>query len=109
MKQSKREAPQRGTASGQRDSRYRHQSTGHHRCPPHLGCGELRGLRDGVQHHPFQRALPQLADQQPNQKLLLAHGGVSKQLGEQLFAHRERAAAAGSRDALQRVVDLTDG
>ena len=64
---------------------------------------------DRVGHHPFQRALPQLAGQQPEQEPLLGPGGPAEQLTDQRLARRRRPLPGHRPDRGERRVHLGQG
>ena len=68
-------------------------------------AGTSRRGRDGLQHHPFQRALAQLAGQQPAQEGLLVRGGRAEQLAEQRGPAGGGPGAGGAGQLVQRGVD----
>ena len=72
-----------------------------------VGRGQLRRLRDRVEHHAFERALPQLADDQPREEVLLVGAARGRRARR---AARARAAAEPlplvRAQALERRVDF---
>jgi hypothetical protein len=100
------ETDRAGRHRGDGDGRGR---TAEHRRPPNGRQRDAGGLRDRVEHHAFQRALPQLARQQPAKELLLVAGGPAQQAVHELAACGRRARPGQSRRRLQRRIDLDDG
>src|SRR3569832_1559176 len=76
--------------------------------PPHLGAWQLGGLGDRIHHDAFQRALPQFADQAPQQKILLLLRHVAQQGPQCMRAPRGGGGADRLRHRAQRQIDLTD-
>ena len=84
--------------------------------PPaeHVGAAHDRGRHlggpgDGVDHHPFERALAQLADQQPPQEVGLGGRGPDQQAAEDLVAAAHRARPGGDRHLVEGAVEVGDG
>ena len=100
------EPGRRGGPAGERGRRHRAEVAAQHHRPAHVLDRDDRGLRDGVDHHPLQGALAQLADQQPAEEALLAGGGPGEQVGQQGPAGGLRAGARGAADLGERPVDL---
>ena len=71
---------QAGAAPSQRGSRHRAEIAFVHRRTAHFGRRHAGRGRDRVDHHACERALAQLAHQQPQQEFLLVLGGASEQL-----------------------------
>ena len=67
------------TASGQRRGGDGRKIAPKHRRPAHVGERHLRGVGNRVGHDPEQRALPELAAQQPSQEGLLTLGSGGEQ------------------------------
>jgi hypothetical protein len=63
---------------------------------------------DRIDHHAFERTLPQLARQQPDQKVLLILGGAREQILQCLRAQRRRSGAANRSDVRQAPIDVCD-
>ncbi len=76
---------QPGDALADRERRRARQVTGEHRRAAHVGQRDVGCLRHRIGHHPGERALAQLAAEQPAEKLLLLRGGRREQLAEQLL------------------------
>ena len=73
---------------GQRERRGATEVTREHRGAPDDGDRDAGGGGDGVGHHAGQRALPQLAGQQPADEVDLGLGGAREEVGEQPLASR---------------------
>jgi hypothetical protein len=76
----------------------------------HRGAAYLRGVdarcaRDRVDHHAFERALAQLADEQPREKVLLGVRRGGEERDEQLAPRGDGASALHHGEAIQRRVD----
>ena len=69
--------------------------SGEHRRPPHVVGRDARGLRDSRGHDPFERALPELAEEERDEEALLLLGRAAEERRELLSPARLRA---GSRD-----------
>ena len=67
-----------------------------HRGAPDDGERHVGRLGDGVGHHPGQRALAQLAGEQPADEVRLGLGGAREEVGEQRLARRHRPGAGGA-------------
>jgi hypothetical protein len=80
-----------------------------HRRAPYRGGGNLRRGGDGIGHHAGQRALAQLAGQQPTQERLLDFGCRREQSADQLGAPRLRALAGYGADRREGGVDIGHG
>jgi hypothetical protein len=59
-----------------------------------------------LDHQSFERALAQLADDEPQQELLLGPGGAGEERAQQTQAFGRRAGTALAHDLAQRVIDL---
>ena len=75
---------------------------------PHFRQRHAGDGRDRVDHDADERALPQLAHQQPHQKLLLLAGCAPEQRLQGSRASRARAAAANRRQFLEQAIDFDD-
>jgi hypothetical protein len=69
----------------------------------HAGSG-----RNGVDHQAFERALPQLADQEPREEVGLARRRACEKLGQQRRLAPGRSRAARRRDLPERSVHVTE-
>ena len=81
------------------------------RASPRGGPGagsDARRACDGLDEHAFERALPQLAEQQPQQKILLVGRGAAEQVAKQPGPRRSRPGAAGCGDAIEGGVDVAN-
>ena len=74
----------------------------------HVGLRHLGGAGDRGGHHARERALAEVAEQQPGQEALLVRVGAREQRGERLAPGRLRAGAADRADRAERRVDLGD-
>ena len=63
---------------------------------------------DGVGHHPGQRALAELAGEQPADEVDLGLGGAGEEVGEQRLAGRLRPGTRGAGQLGEDPVDLED-
>jgi signal recognition particle subunit SRP54 len=84
------------TAARQRGGGHRAERAAHHHRPANLGHRYRSRAGDGLGHHAFQRALPQLTGEQAIQKLLLGLGSPAEQLADQRLP-RGRRPLAGDR------------
>ena len=98
-----------GTPRGQGGLGHRAEGPAQHQGPPHLGPGDPGGLGDGLDHHPLQRALAQLAREQADQEPLLGRGGPAEQLGHQPPPLGLRPGPGQPADPLEGGVDLGHG
>jgi hypothetical protein len=103
------ELAQPGHARGQGDLGHRAQGPAQHQGPPDLGPGHPGGPGDGLDHHPLQRPLAQLAREQPDQEPLLGRGGPAEQLGHQPPPLGLRPGPGQPADPLEGGVDLGHG
>ena len=87
--QRDREAREPRRAFGQRDAGDGAEVAGEHRGAPHVGRRQRGGGGDRVDHHAFERALAQLADEQADQEVLL--GGVARSNSERSSVARVAA------------------
>jgi len=79
-----------------------------HRRRSHPLRPQLRRFRDGVEHDPFERALAQLAEQQPREKILLGRGRSREKLREQARPLGGGTFSLDLREACERFVDLRE-
>ena len=93
-RESRRAVRERGRGHG-RDSAREHDRAAHVRGRQPGGRG------DRVAHHAFERALAQLADEQPREEALLALGRVTKQRLEDLAPAIRAALARDARESLE--------
>jgi hypothetical protein len=85
-------------AAGHRCSGHRPQLAREHDCPPHLLRRHARSSGDGLDHHSLERALAQVAEEQPGQEPLLGLGRAPEEGGKLVPANRLRARAGSSAD-----------
>ena len=95
-----------GGAVGQRGAGDRAQVAGEHRGAPHVDRWQAGGGRNRIDHHAFERALAEFADEQAQQKVLLDRGGTLEQRAQLGAALGGSALAGGRRDALERRIDI---
>ena len=103
-----RELRQRRLTAGQRGGRDGRQIAAQHRRPADSRGGHARGLRDGVGHHPGERALAQLAAEKPAQERLLGVGCRGEQIGNESGPARLRTLARDGADLGERRIDGVD-
>ena len=103
-----REARKACFAFGERGFGDRGEAARAHRRRAHRLGPELRRLRDGVDHDPFERALAQLAEQKPREKILLGRGRTHEKLREQARPLGGGAFPLGLVEAFERLVDLRE-
>src|SRR5713101_4158959 len=77
------QSPKPGSPKGKQGLRDCGKAARTHRRRSHTLRPELRRFCDGVEHDPFERALTQLAEQQPRDKILLGRGRAREKLCEQ--------------------------
>ena len=90
----------------QRGVRDRNDPVRHHRRLPHRRRRQRCRRRDGVDHQRLERALAELAEQQPHQEVAFRRGRAREQLGEDASALGLRARARDRSDARERGVDV---
>jgi hypothetical protein len=100
---------QPGAAFRERGSRHPRQPAVHHYRPPHLRQRDFRCLRDGLEHHAFQRPLAQFPHEQVYKELLLIGDSACKQRSKRLFAGGDRASSASVRDLFQGLINVAYG
>lgn len=93
-------------AAGERGGGDRAEGAAQHRRTAHPRGGNRGGRRDRLGHHAVERALAQLAGEQPDQEPLLGGGRPAEQGGHQLAPPRDRALAGDGADCGERGVDL---
>ena len=103
------ELAQATDAGGQGGLGHRAEGPAQHHGPPHLGPGDPGGLGDGLDHHPLEGALAELAREQPDQEALLGGGRPPEQLAEQPPPLGLRPGPGQPADALEGGVDLGHG
>ena len=79
----------------QRRPGYAGQVARHHPGPPHRSGGHLRGARHRLDHQPLERALAELAHDQPEEEALLCPRGAGEELTQEALALGRRALARG--------------
>ena len=99
---------ERRRALGQCSARDRAEILRVHGRAPDLVDGYLGRSGDCIEHDAFERALPQLADQQPDQEFLLVARRTSEQGLQRLRAPGRRARTAQRRHVCDAAVDLVD-
>ena len=95
-------------AVGQRRARDAARITAQHERSAHRRRVDAAGLRDRLRQHALERSLPQLADQEPREELLLVGGRAGEQRAQNALSCRARPAAGGRRDLLERPVDVDE-
>ena len=93
-------------ALADRGRRHRPELAREHHRPPDLGDGEARGPRDRLHHHALERALAQLAEEEPDEEPLLGLGRAPEQRRELLAARSLRAGPGDARDPRRGRVHL---
>jgi hypothetical protein len=79
-----------------------------HGCAADLLDRYVRRSRDRIDHHAFERTLPQLAAQQPDQEFLLIASRTREQVLQRLRAPGGRARTANGSDVGKTPVDVAD-
>jgi hypothetical protein len=100
------ELPERRVAFDERRARNGREIAGKHGGLPNAGERNAGRARDRVHQHAFERALPQLAEQEADQKVLLVARGAAHELAHELRARRGRAGARRRRDGIERRVHV---
>ena len=108
MKRPQEEAREPRVAFGQRDARDRSQRAGQHRRAADPRRRKIRGASDGVDEHAFERALPQVARDEPHDEILLVARRAGEQPPEDLSFGVRRARTGRRANAGQRLVDLRE-
>src|SRR5207249_7669641 len=72
-------------------------------------AGHTGRLRDRVHHQPGERALPQLAGEEPSDEVRLLCRGPAEELAEDLLALRRRSASRRTLNLADRAIELLDG
>jgi hypothetical protein len=106
---AKLELTQRLGAAGKRSGRNCRKGTAEHGGAPNLRSGHVRGAGYGVGHDADQRALPEVAAQQPAEEGLLDIAGRAEQRAQCGRAPGLRALARYGLDLGERRVDAEDG
>jgi len=75
--------------------RDRAEIAGEHRRAPDVGDRNARGGGDRLDHHAFEGALPQLADEQPHEEILLGKLGVASRGQTAAWYHAQRPPIQG--------------
>ena len=100
---------QPGLALGEGDRGHRGEVAGEHGGPPHRRGGQRRGPSDGVGHEARERALPELAEQQPADQLGFGLGGRREQRGQAGAAGARRSRAGERGEVVERGVEVAHG
>src|SRR6266702_4394548 len=108
LENREREAREARFAFGERGFRDRGKAARAHRRRPHARGGQVRSLRDGVEHDPFERALAQLAKQQAREEILLARSRARQELGEHALALGGGTRSLDLREAREGFVHLRE-
>jgi hypothetical protein len=103
------ELAQAGHTGGQGGRGHRAEGAAQHEGPPHLGRRHPGRSGHGLDHHPLERALAQLAGEQPDQEPLLGRGRPREQLAHQPPPLGLRPGAGQAADPLEGGVDLGHG
>src|SRR5262249_56254894 len=72
-----------------------------HRGAADVGGRHAGGAGDGVGEDAFERALPQLAEQQADQKILFVRRGAAEETAQRFGSRTRRSGAARRREALE--------
>ena len=105
LKRRQRKRREAGFAVGERGARHRREVAGEHRRAPDPSGRNARCACDGVGQHAFERALPELAEQQTEEEVLLVGGRGTHQLAQELQPGRGRSRAGNRRDAIEQQVN----
>jgi hypothetical protein len=91
---------------GERGTGDRRQRPGHHDGPADGRGRHLGGLRHRLGQHGFERALPQFAEEQPDQEILLAGRGPAQQVVELAHPLGGRSAPGRRGNSPELLVDV---
>ena len=97
-----------GATTVERDGGRRRQVAREHRGPSHHGDRDARGAGHGVGHERFQRALAELAEEEPPQQVGLGGRRPSEQLVEDRGAGGHRTGPGRRRELIEGRVDISD-
>ena len=109
LKQLQREVRERVRfrgAAAERSGGDRGQRAGQHRRAPDACRGQARRARDGFEQHAFERALAKLAEQQPDEEVLLLARGACEQIAQNRGPRRRRSRAGGGGETRERGIDV---
>ena len=108
LKRPDDERVKRAVASGHRRCRNRRERPREHGRPPETGRRDIPGTRHGLEQNRFERALTQLAKQEPDEKILLVPRGPPQQIA-QGSGFRGRRSRPGMRgDAFEGGIDVAE-
>jgi hypothetical protein len=100
------EARQPLRALAERRRRDRSELAGEHDRPPHLRGREVCGPRDRLDHDPLERALPELAQEEPDEEALLRLGRAREESRQLVAARGLGPRSRDARDARRGRVDV---
>jgi len=80
--------------------------TGEHRRTSNARGRHVRRFRDRVDEHAFERALPQLAEQQADEEVLLAANRARRQLSKQIGARACGSTSGRGGKLRERLIDV---
>ena len=104
-----RDLRERVGATGEREVRGDAQVAAQHGGALHDGTRDVRRAGDRVGHHSFERALPQLAEEQPAEEVGLGGCRAGEQRGEEVAPGADRTGTGGVAHGIDRVRDIADG
>ncbi len=104
-----RDRVEAGAAVGQRDRRHRGEVAVQHQRAAQRGRRDARGLRHRLRHHPGERALAQVAAEQPDQERALLRGRPREQVVHGGAPRADRARPGQPADRGERGLDVGHG
>ena len=108
LKRPHDERVERGLALDERSARNWRESPGEHGRAPDTGRRDFRRPRHGLEQHPFERALTQLAEHQADEKILFVRGRAraADRAGFAAFAPADPGPRGG--DAFEGRIDVAE-
>ncbi len=108
LKRPHDERVKRAVASAHRRRRHWRERPGEHGRPPETGRRDIPGTRRGLEQHRFERALAQLAVQEPDEKVLLVPCGPPQQIAQDSGFRGRRSRPGMGRDAFEGGIDVAE-
>jgi hypothetical protein len=95
-------------AVDERRVRHRRKRAGHHRRSPDSGRGYVARAGHRFEQHAFERALSELAHQQPGQEVLFLAGGFAQQIAQQARPLSRRPSSSRTGDPSKGLVHVDE-